>query len=151
MFRYPTAAAKNPYNDSMSRKLRRWRSADDEKENNTVKIIDLRGFDEFLKENRHMLDYHIRYDHELVDCKLSYEVVKVGEKEHMILYDENFVQTVRDSIRWFMDATFSVVPKLKGVKQFLTIMAEKYGKVSFFGHIVAVIEALRIYKYTNYV
>lgn len=131
MIRYPTAAAKNPYNDSMSRKLRRWRSADDEKEN-TLKITDLRGFDEFLKENRHCLDYHIRYDHEFVNCSLKYEVIKVGDKEHMILYDENFVEAVRDSVRWFMDATFSVVPKLKGVKQFLTIMAEKYGKVFFF-------------------
>lgn len=131
--RYPTAAVKKPYNDSMARSIRRWQSQGNEAP--TMKIIDLRGFKQYLDEHRHTLDYDIRYDNDVKQYKLSYELLTVGDKDHLIIYDEYFASKVRDTRKWLMDATFAVVPKFKGVVQFLTIMVEKYCKVCFFNEI----------------
>lgn len=82
-----------------------------------------------MDENPESLDYDVRFDKDVRKRTLKYEIIKVDKKEHLILYDEDFITAVRDSRKWFLDATFAVVPKIRGVRQFLTIMAEKYGKV----------------------
>lgn len=109
--------------------MRRWRQS----QNKTVKelaITDLTGYAKFIDDNKHILDYDIKYRTETIQRQLTYEILKVGDREHMILYDKDFVDTVRDTTKWLMDATFSILPKLKRVSQFLTIMGIKYGKVS---------------------
>lgn len=118
------------YTDSLSRKMRRWRQSTNESVKE-INIIDLTGYTKFMEDNKHMLDYDIKYRTETKQRTLQYKIIKAGDREHMLLYDKDFVDAVRDTKKWLMDATFSIVPKLRRVKQFITIMGMKYGKVSF--------------------
>lgn len=73
--------------------------------------------------------YGFEYDHHTVESELKTILVKVGDKTHMIIYDPKFASAVDNTEYFFLDGTFSIVPRIKNVKQFLTIMVQKVDKV----------------------
>lgn len=69
------------------------------------------------------------YD-ENTNRKLSYKLVKDKNDVHLILYDEQFLEDLKEATVGHADATYQSRPCMKGVKQLLTILVRVYNKVS---------------------
>ncbi|KAJ8685031.1 hypothetical protein QAD02_020824 [Eretmocerus hayati] len=91
-------------------------------------ITDIRDFAKYIEEHKHQMDYLVAASIGTKQSKLSFKVIEVDGHEHVIIHDEVLVFTLRDATTWYIDATFAILPKIKGVKQFLTIMFGTYGK-----------------------
>ena len=109
--------------------MRKWKETIHKNRATHMKFLDMRGLDDYLRENKSALQYQINFQNNVKNHEVTFTVIEVGDRTHVILYDQCFIEATRDSTKWFMDATFSIVPRIKGAKQFLTVMAEKYGKV----------------------
>ena len=55
-----------------------------------------------------------------------------SKSDHVLLYDKNLVDNFKDGEEMFVDGTFRIRPKVKGVKQILTIMSKKNHIVRIF-------------------
>lgn len=88
-----------------------------------------------MTENPHLLQFNVTDDTgNVTSHKLSHKLVTNNKIEpnrsHLILYDEEFVFQLDDSQIFYVDATFDIVPRIKGKnKQFLTVMVESYEHV----------------------
>lgn len=114
----------------MGRKLARYRDGQYAK----FQLLTINNVDDYrkmLEINKEILPYHLRYDDDFVQKReLKYHLVTVGKQKHLIMYDDDFLFKVRDALKFYMDATFAICPCIPGVKQFLTIMVQKYNTVS---------------------
>lgn len=122
------------YSASLGRKMRGWRLQANP--HAVIKAKDLIELNTFLNENPDALTYSLNLPNRPNNYKISHVLIEVKDRppinmrRHMLFYDEEFVLETRDGVRWFIDATFGIVPNLKHVTQFLTVMIEQFGKVS---------------------
>lgn len=75
--------------------------------------------------------YAFDFRHSTVESSLKTKLIKVGEQNHMIINDSQFITNIDDTEYLFLDGTFSIVPRIKNVKQLSTIMVQKVEKVLF--------------------
>lgn len=123
----PASAAVYPY-PSVSRLMRYWQARYHPK--TTIKGKTLRDLQQFINENIGCLSIRLELDGRLIESEIRTELLTANDRSHLIMYDPQFVDECTDTRRIFVDATFAVVPKVKKVTQLLTIMVEKFGRVS---------------------
>ena len=117
------------YNMSMARKIRRWR-AESSAALSRRSVTTLTDYHSFMIENSDaLLKYTVPYINEPKMYTFTTNLIEVGDRNHLVILDEDFVHHLRDTRRFYVDATFAVVLKLKFTTQFLTIMFEKYETV----------------------
>lgn len=73
-----------------------------------------------------MLSYNVGENNYTV----KHKIVKVNNKKHVVFYDPKLVDEFKDSNLWNIDATYKGVPKYDKKLQLLTIMGNRFGKVS---------------------
>lgn len=83
------------------------------------------------EDNAFFTKYGFDFKHSYIESSLKTKLIKVGDITHMLIYDPKFIRSVDDTEIFFLDGTFSIVPRIKNVKQFYTIMVQKVEKVSF--------------------
>lgn len=91
----------------------------------------LKNFDAFINaldsdKAKAILGYKVGDDR----FQLEHKIVEVKGKKHVVLYDPKFVDEFQDSNQWNVDATYKGVPKYDKKLQLLTIMGNRFGKVS---------------------
>lgn len=127
--RLPDSAAANRY-DSVSRLMRLWQAKYHPK--TKIKGTTLIEVYEFIKKNPGCLDVRLELDGRLIESEITVELLTANDRNHLIMYDRQFTEECTDTRRIFVDGTFAIVPKIRKIDQFLTIMVEKFGRVSFF-------------------
>lgn len=159
IYRVPSSVkADLPYSDNFARTLRNWQNKSHPKIN--LKCKNLVELDDLLNKDPTLLNFF--FEEEVSDNEgdkirqenadnsgpenansrqenateknhtLHHKLFDVGGRHHMLFCDEKFVREVRDTRLFFIDGTFSVVPRLYGTKQLLTIMVEKFKKVRYY-------------------
>lgn len=92
------------------------------------KYSSLKEFGEHLKENQDLLTYR---DSKNATLSLSSELIRSSTNSyHVIFYDTELISEFDQENPIFIDSTFKVRPDIRGVSQFMTIMAKKYNAVS---------------------
>lgn len=89
----------------------------------------LSDIDMCLSENKTALNFTLDIKNEKKNHKIEHKLIVCGDKSHLILFDRDFIFEIDDGKFIFLDATFSIVPRVRGIKQFLTIMVKKHGHV----------------------
>lgn len=115
--------------DSLKRTFKYWRQADRPQLpkclNEMSDILNMPAWQQLLtfdvihngKQETHVLDVHH---------------LNVDDGTIVIFVDRQFALKFEIATDFFVDATFDTVPNVKGAYQLLTIMAERFGKVSCF-------------------
>lgn len=113
----------------MERTLQRWHDkALEMKYLGTVKTMN----DFISKLNTNKTQKNLNYKIGKVKHKINHEVITNGTKKHIVYYDPQFVDEFFSADIWNVDATYKCVLTFKKHKlQLLTIMGNRFGKVSF--------------------
>lgn len=91
------------------------------------KYNSLKDFAEHVEKNPETLIYREQDKEFSVSAYLCSSSKK---NDHLILFDESLVNEFQNKNDMFVDATFRIVPDIKGVTQVLTIMCKKNNTVS---------------------
>ncbi|KAJ8671841.1 hypothetical protein QAD02_003100 [Eretmocerus hayati] len=92
---YPDAAKIYPYNDSLARKLRAWRSEGDTIPTEPIK--NTQQLAEYLQKNPEVLQYVLNYEENPKKRQLKFEGIKVETRRHLIIYDPKLAHRMRDA------------------------------------------------------
>lgn len=109
----------------MQQKIHRWK-IDLKPKILTLQSRDLlRLWDEVKKSScKSALRHVYTCDEEPRTINLTQVMITVNGNPHLLMFDKDFVHECEDSIRSFIDGTFSVIPPLKDAKQMITVMME---------------------------
>lgn len=86
------------------------------------KYNSLREFADHLEENPEALFYIEDGNRFSISAKL---ISSSSKTDHLVLMDKDHVEEFQEENDMFVDATFRIVPDVKGVQQVLTIMCKK--------------------------
>lgn len=114
---------------SIRRNMLRWRRKRQKSCFKTIKTVEEFGTYLESPEGKAFLKYHDPAGNETTS-EFTSAIVKEGENTHIILYDKQFLEKMKDGRVGQADGTFNARPKLRKVRQLLTVMVRKYNRVS---------------------